>query len=245
MNKMTNQPHSPAATAQGRRRACRLPSARVGVKAVPASPTARAGRRPPLKPEAALDSYISINADGSRRRLRQGRHGPGSTTHRPDRGRGARPAARARYRCAWATPPHRQHGRRRRLDRHEGRRHRRCASPRPKRAACWSRWRPRSSAFRPSELTVTDGVVSVPADPAKNVSYGELIGGRHFDVELEWNKQHRQRRSTRRARPSRSRRANTRSSARAARRAATSRRRCSARSNTWWTSRCPACCTGA
>src|SRR5262245_17906316 len=37
-------------------------------------------------------------------------------------------------------------------------------------------------------LTVTDGVVSDKNDASKKVSYGELIGGRHFDVTLEWNK---------------------------------------------------------
>jgi CO/xanthine dehydrogenase Mo-binding subunit len=36
------------------------------------------------------------------------------------------------------------------------------------------------------KLTVTDGVVS---DGAKKVSYAELIGGRYFNVQLDWNKQ--------------------------------------------------------
>ncbi len=36
-------------------------------------------------------------------------------------------------------------------------------------------------------LTVVDGVVSDKTDASKKVTYGELIGGRHFDVELEWN----------------------------------------------------------
>ncbi|HXF98299.1 MAG TPA: molybdopterin cofactor-binding domain-containing protein [Gaiellaceae bacterium] len=35
-----------------------------------------------------------------------------------------------------------------------------------------------------SELVVTDGVVSVKSDPAKKVSYGELVGGRRFDVKI-------------------------------------------------------------
>jgi len=35
-------------------------------------------------------------------------------------------------------------------------------------------------------LTVTDGVVS---DGTKKVSYGELIGGHYFNVQLDWNKQ--------------------------------------------------------
>ena len=38
------------------------------------------------------------------------------------------------------------------------------------------------------QLAVTDGVVSDKSDAGKKVSYGELIGGRHFDVQLEWNK---------------------------------------------------------
>ncbi len=36
-------------------------------------------------------------------------------------------------------------------------------------------------------LTVHHGIVSVSGDPAKAVSYGDLIGGRYFDYELTWN----------------------------------------------------------
>src|SRR5262249_52113741 len=36
------------------------------------------------------------------------------------------------------------------------------------------------------KLTVTDGVVS---DGSKRTTYAELIGGRYFNVELQWNKQ--------------------------------------------------------
>jgi CO/xanthine dehydrogenase Mo-binding subunit len=39
------------------------------------------------------------------------------------------------------------------------------------------------------QLTVTDGVVHAKSDPAKKASYSELIGGRYFNVELDWNKQ--------------------------------------------------------
>src|SRR6266704_7052123 len=39
-------------------------------------------------------------------------------------------------------------------------------------------------------LTVTDGVVHAKSDPAKKASYAELIGGRYFNVPLEWNKQY-------------------------------------------------------
>jgi nicotinate dehydrogenase subunit B len=37
-------------------------------------------------------------------------------------------------------------------------------------------------------LTVTDGIVSDKNDPTKRTTYAALIGGRHFDVTLEWNK---------------------------------------------------------
>jgi CO/xanthine dehydrogenase Mo-binding subunit len=36
-------------------------------------------------------------------------------------------------------------------------------------------------------LKVENGVVSLSANPDKKVSYGELIGGRFFDVQLHWN----------------------------------------------------------
>jgi nicotinate dehydrogenase subunit B len=39
------------------------------------------------------------------------------------------------------------------------------------------------------DLTVVDGVVQARNDPAKKVSYTDLIGGRYFNVELAWNKE--------------------------------------------------------
>src|SRR5216683_3773746 len=39
------------------------------------------------------------------------------------------------------------------------------------------------------QLAVTDGVVHAKSDAAKKASYAELIGGRYFNVQLEWNKQ--------------------------------------------------------
>jgi nicotinate dehydrogenase subunit B len=45
-------------------------------------------------------------------------------------------------------------------------------------------------ALPAGDLTVIDGVVQAKADPAKKASYGELIGGRYFNVQLEWNKQY-------------------------------------------------------
>jgi CO/xanthine dehydrogenase Mo-binding subunit len=41
----------------------------------------------------------------------------------------------------------------------------------------------------PEQLRVDDGVVSAASDPSKKVSYAELIGGRHFHHQVEWNKQ--------------------------------------------------------
>jgi CO/xanthine dehydrogenase Mo-binding subunit len=38
-----------------------------------------------------------------------------------------------------------------------------------------------------SNLTIHDGVISTKGDPTKSVSFGELIGGRWFANEVEWN----------------------------------------------------------
>jgi CO/xanthine dehydrogenase Mo-binding subunit len=40
------------------------------------------------------------------------------------------------------------------------------------------------------QLTVTEGVVHGKADTARKVSYADLIGGRYFNVQLDWNKQY-------------------------------------------------------
>jgi CO/xanthine dehydrogenase Mo-binding subunit len=40
-----------------------------------------------------------------------------------------------------------------------------------------------------ADLTVTEGVVHGKADPHRRVSYAKLIGGRYFNVQLDWNKQ--------------------------------------------------------
>ena len=39
-------------------------------------------------------------------------------------------------------------------------------------------------------LTVNDGVVSAADDKAKRISYGEMIGGKYFNVQLDWNKEY-------------------------------------------------------
>src|SRR6266481_9445957 len=40
------------------------------------------------------------------------------------------------------------------------------------------------------QLTVSWGIVHSKTTPAKQVSYAELIGGRYFNVQLEWNKEY-------------------------------------------------------
>jgi CO/xanthine dehydrogenase Mo-binding subunit len=39
------------------------------------------------------------------------------------------------------------------------------------------------------QLTVADGVVSAKSDPSKKISYAQMIGGKFFNVQLDWNKQ--------------------------------------------------------
>ena len=39
------------------------------------------------------------------------------------------------------------------------------------------------------QLRVDDGVVSAASDPSKKTTYSELIGGRYFNHQVEWNKQ--------------------------------------------------------
>src|SRR5580698_4018539 len=39
----------------------------------------------------------------------------------------------------------------------------------------------------PEQLTVADGVVQASGDPAKTISYADLVGGQFFNVHLDWN----------------------------------------------------------
>ena len=39
------------------------------------------------------------------------------------------------------------------------------------------------------QLTVTDGIVHARSDASRKASYAELIGGRYFNVQLDWNKE--------------------------------------------------------
>lgn len=45
-------------------------------------------------------------------------------------------------------------------------------------------------ALPADQLTVTDGIVHGTTDAAKKASYADLIGGRYFNVQLDWNKQY-------------------------------------------------------
>jgi nicotinate dehydrogenase subunit B len=40
------------------------------------------------------------------------------------------------------------------------------------------------------KLVINDGVVSAAEDKSKQISYGQMIGGKYFNVQLEWNKQY-------------------------------------------------------
>ena len=40
------------------------------------------------------------------------------------------------------------------------------------------------------KLVVTDGVVSASDDKTKHISYAQMIGGKYFNVQLDWNKQY-------------------------------------------------------
>ena len=42
------------------------------------------------------------------------------------------------------------------------------------------------------KLTVNDGVVSASDDKSKRISYAQMIGGKYFNVQLDWNKKIRQ-----------------------------------------------------
>ena len=66
----------------------------------------------------------------------------------------------------------------------------RCVVWLPRLGACCSRWHPRDSACRSRSSRSATASSSVAADPSKRVTYGELIGGRKFNVTLT-GEQHR------------------------------------------------------
>ena len=63
----------------------------------------------------------------------------------------------------------------------------RCAASLPKPVACCWSWRPRGSACRSRSSRSATASCLVAADPSKRVTYGELIGGRKFNVTLNGN----------------------------------------------------------
>ena len=56
-------------------------------------------------------------------------------------------------------------------------------------AAHRSRWLPHQLNAPADQLIVTDGIVHAKSDATKKRLYADLIGGRYFNVQLEWNKQ--------------------------------------------------------
>ena len=63
----------------------------------------------------------------------------------------------------------------------------RCGASRPRPGACCSIWRRTRFAVPVDQLTVSDGVIAVEGGPTKKVTYGELIGGKRFNVTLTGN----------------------------------------------------------
>ena len=63
----------------------------------------------------------------------------------------------------------------------------RCGASRPRPDACCSSSPRRGLACLSISSAVSDGVMSVTADPSRRITYGELIGGRRFNVTLTGN----------------------------------------------------------
>ena len=96
---------------------------------------------------------------------------------------------KARHRVHGRHPHQREPGRRLRLDRHPARRQADARGGRRGAPRAGRDGGGRSSTLPADQLTVTDGVVHAKSDAAKKATYAELIGGRYFNVQLEWNKQ--------------------------------------------------------
>ena len=63
----------------------------------------------------------------------------------------------------------------------------RCGASRPRLGACCSSWQSARFGVPVGQLAVSEGVISVAADPSRKVTYGELIGGKRFNVTLTGN----------------------------------------------------------
>ena len=176
------------------------------------------------------------------RLLRQDGHGPGPVRrHRPDGGRRARRAVQGRQGDHGRHRHQREPGRRLRLDRHPAAAASRCAWPPPKRAACWSRWRPRSSALPADQL---DGHRRRRPRQERRVEEGDLRRADRralLQRPARLEQADRQRALCARQGASRRIRRTTRSSASRSR-ARTSRRRSTRRRTSAPTSRCRAWC---
>ncbi len=130
----------------------------------------RAGAR--RKAAADTGTTLLLHRDQCRRQrlglFRQDGHGPRPVCRdRPDRGGRTRRAVQGRQGHHGRHRNQREPGRRVRLNRRACSAASRCARRRPKRAACWSRWRRRNSALPADDLIVTDGVVHAKSDPAQ------------------------------------------------------------------------------
>ena len=62
-----------------------------------------------------------------------------------------------------------------------------CGASRPRPAGCCWRWDPTRLGVPVDQLAVSAGVITVKADPSKRVTYGQLIGGKRFNVALTGN----------------------------------------------------------
>ncbi|MDA2935347.1 molybdopterin-dependent oxidoreductase [Acidobacteria bacterium AH-259-D05] len=51
-------------------------------------------------------------------------------------------------------------------------------------------WASESFGVPAEGLTVTDGIIQVKGDPSKILTYEELIGGKYFNVTMEWNQRY-------------------------------------------------------
>jgi CO/xanthine dehydrogenase Mo-binding subunit len=154
-----------------------------------AAPTAGLAERPPLKPDQ-LASYVSVNADGS------------VVTYfgKMDCGQGTDigiaqmvaeeldlPADRVSVLMGDSATSINQGGASGSTGVQEGGKALRSAAAEARRVLV--DMAADKLGVPADHLTVTNGVVSDTTDPTKKVSYADLIGGRYFDVTLQWNGQ--------------------------------------------------------
>ena len=160
-----------------------------GEKARAAMPTAGVATRPPLQP-TRLSSYISINSDG----------GATAWFGKPDMGQGTDVGIAQMVAEELDLPPERvtvifndtaltlnQGGASGSFGVQEG--GKALANAAAEARLILVEMASKKLGVAVDGLTVENGVVLSKADPAKRASYAELIGGRWFDHEVEWNGQ--------------------------------------------------------